>query len=340
MWKFASLGLASLLLISACSTVDTDRNSFYVPAAVQTRISFEPLDRQEAERYLETERHTYKLKSEPLLERKAALARGREERYHEIRSAFPECRRQKHCLQNVSRGDIKKFERYNDLAKEIYAYDRELAEIDASLREWKSRLALRSRAIVNRFLVHEVLQLPKVERRFQGVLVYSLESFETRRQMALHLLRYAGDNVIPRVLGDYAFRMLGQPVDEGAVLATFEVYLMPSAAEPSGPTRYVVTMLVNTHQLDLRYYEQDFLRAWATKFAEPFQSQLREEVYCGMYSIASDTLAPRLDLSRPKKCAETRSLMQTYDSQVFSDRFSPDHWLLPIAYYPMSQPGS
>jgi hypothetical protein len=329
---FAVLALAGL---SSCASVDTDRTTLALPVAIHTEVTFEPLDRNQAEAYLAAERHTYKQYTDPMIERRDGLARGREERYADIEREFPECGRQRHCLSHLSLGNVKRFERFNDLVKEINRYDKELIEIDVALRDWKARLELRSRAILNRFLVHEVLQLPRYEPRLQGVLVHSLESFETRRQTALNLMRFAGSDLEPRFLGDYDFRMLGRPVDEGAVIATFDVYLATPPGDFQQPTRYVVSFLVNTYQMDLRFYDKDFLRAWAGKFVEPYQNALREEAFCGVYSLAGDTLAPRFEATRPKRCAESRSLMRSLDAAKFADRFPPDRWLLPIAYYPM-----
>ncbi|MGZ3721148.1 MAG: hypothetical protein ACXWR1_22545, partial [Bdellovibrionota bacterium] len=269
----------------------------------------------------------------------AGLERGREERFAEIAREFPECGRQRHCLGHISKGDIQKFERFNDLTKEINKYDVELVEIDTALRDWQARLDIRSRAILNRFLVHEVLQLPSIEPHFRGVQIYSTESFESRRQVSLNLMRYGSSDSQPQLLGDYDFRMLGRPVDEGAVIATFDVYLMPPANDFDQPTRYVVTMLINTHQMDLRFYDKDFLRTWANKMVEPYQEQLKHASYCGVYSIAGETLAGRLNLLKPRRCAEQRMMMRNTDAAKFPDRFPPDQWMLPIAYYPMGRPG-
>ena len=328
----------ALAVLYSCASVDTDRTTLSMPTLIHTRVTFEPLDRNQAQRYLESERHSYKVHTAPMVERKEGLERGREERFTEIRGEFPECDRQRHCMAHVSMGDVKRFERFSDLTKEINKYDTELVEIDTALRDWQSRLDLRSRAIINRFVVHEVLQLPTVERRFQGVQVYSLESFETRKQAAVNLMRYAPKEVQPELLGDFDFRMLGRPIDEAAVIATFDVYLMPPLNDFAQPTRYVVTMLVNTHQLDLRFYDKDFLRPWAAKFVEPYQTELKQQAYCGVYSVAGETLAPRLDILRPRHCAEQRALMRSLDAARFPDRFAPDQWMLPLAYYPMGRP--
>jgi hypothetical protein len=330
-------GLSALL--SACTTVETDRTTLDIPIAIRTQVTFEPLDREKAARYLETERHAFKANTEPMLKEKTALEAGRKERFDEISREFPECGRQRHCTSHLSRGDVKRFERFNDLSKEILEYDRRIVVLEAAIRDWERRLELRSRAILNRFLVHEVLQMPEFEKRFQGVMVYSLESFDTRKQLSYHLLRYGGDaNLVPAVLGDFNFRMLGRPIDEAAVIATFEVYLMPLFNEPRAPTRYVVTMLVNTFQLDLRNYDKDFMREWATKMSEPFQEALRQEVYCGMYSIASETILPRLAANKQKRCQDARMKMQALFADKFLDRFTPATWMLPLAYYPMARP--
>lgn len=324
--------------LAGCSheMIANKHTTFSLPRAIETKITFEPLDRERAQSYLEVERQMYKKYTDPMIERREGLARGRDERYREVRHEFPECDRQGHCLQHVSKGDVRKFERFNDLTREINAYDTEIVELDTAIRDWKSRLELRTRAILNRFLVHEMLQLPSIERHFQGVLAYSLESFETRRQLSLHLMRFApnDEDLEPQLLGDYDFRMLGRPIDEAAVITTFEVFLMPPLNQLGQPTRYLVTMLVNTHQLDLRFYDKDFLRSWAAKLVEPFQDELRKDAYCGLYSVAGETLAPRLGLDQPRLCAGARNLMRSLDAAKFPDRFAPDRWLVPLAYYP------
>lgn len=331
-----TLGLAATLLLTGCATAGNDRTTLSLPNAVHTRVTFEPLDREQAQRYLLAEKQFYKIHTDPMIERRDALARGREERFHEIRREFPECDRQRHCLQHVSQGDVKKFERYNDLTKELNRYDSEILEIDSALRDWQNRLDLRTRAILNRFVVHEVLQIPTVEPRLQSMLVYSLESFETRRQVSLDLMRYGSEDLEPELLGDFDFRMLGRPVDEAAVIATFDVYLATPRNDSEQPTRYVVTMLVNTHQLDLHFYDKDFLKSWAAKFVEPYQLTLKQAAYCGMYSIAGNTLASRIGGLRPRRCAESRAEMRNSDSEKFLDRFPPDKWMVPLGYFPMN----
>lgn len=326
------------LVLSACSSVRQKNEAVNLNARslVRTEVSFEPLDQERAAGYLETERHVFKQNTDPMIRRREGLARGRDERYRQVREEFPECKLQKHCLQDVSHGDVQKFERFAALTKEIGQYDRELVELDAAIRDWQDRLELRTRAILNRFLVHELLQLPTIERHFQGVQVHALQSFETRRQLSAELLRYTGDEgLVPRVLGDLNFRMLSRPVDEAAVIATFDVYLMPPLNELDGSTtRYVVTMLVNTQQTDLRQYSQDFLRTWAERLADPKQLRLQDQASCGLYAIANDTLAPRFSLWRQQTCAAARAQMKALDAGRFQDRFPPERWVLPIGYYP------
>lgn len=341
--RFTSAWRPFILLgiLSGCTTVETDRSTLALPSAIRTHVTFEPLDRAQANHYISLENHIYKKNADPIREEIAALQGGRKERYDEISREFPECGRQRHCQSQLSRGGVKRFERFNDLSKEILEYDKKLVELEASLGEWGRRRELRTRAILNRFVVHEVLQIPKTETKFQGLLVYSLESFDTRKQMSYHLMRYGGDEqLVPAVVGDLDFRMFGMPIDEAAVIATFEVYLMPRYNEPRAPTRYIVTMLVNTHQLDLRVYDKDFMREWGNKLAEPFQEALREQVFCGMYSIASQTLLPRLPRGRADRCAEARMRVQPKEGQSFGNRFPPDSWMLPLSYYPMASPST
>lgn len=324
------------LLFLGCSSVGTDREAMVMPAALRTHITFEPLNREKANRYIEMERHVHKQNTESLREELAGLQAGRKERYEEISREFPECRRQRHCQSQLSRGSVKRFERFNDLAKELLEYDKRIVVLEASLNDWDRRLELRTRAILNRFVVHEVLQIPANVNSFQGIMAYSLESFDTRKQMSQHLLRYAGNNnLVASVVGDLDFRMFGLPVDEAAVIATFEVYLLPIYREREAPTRYVVTMLVNTHQLDLRFYDKDFMRSWGAKLAEPFQEALRREVFCAMYSISGKTLLPRLATGLAERCEPARLRLQPKDGNSFENRFPPDSWMLPLAYFPI-----
>lgn len=333
--RYAVALLAALL--SSCSSTQTDPSTHSWESVLRTRLTFEPLDREKARAYIESERHTYQQNTVKLKERIQGLENGRAERYGEISREFPECKRQKHCMSALSKGDIKRFERYTELAKEINAYDSELVDLKATVQDWTYRFELRQRAILNRHLVHEILQLPSVEKRLQGILAYSLESFGTRRQLSQRLLGYAGESIVPKFYGDYDFRMLGKPVDEAAVIASFEVYLTPSPDEPEAPNRYVITLLINTHQLDLREYDQDFLKTWGASFAEPFQKKLLQEAFCGMYSIANKTLVPQFDPARPRHCAAARSDMLGADAQKFLDRFAPERWMVPIAYFAMDQ---
>ncbi len=335
-----SLAFSALVLaLSACTTVDTDRTTLDMPVSIRTQVTFEPLTREKATRFIEAERHIFKENTDPMKAEKKAIEDGRKERWDEVAREFPECGRQRHCTSGISRGDVKRFERFNDLNKEILEYDRRIVVLEAAIRDWERRLELRTRAIINRFIVYEVLQLPEHEKRLQGLLVYSLESFDTRKQISYHLLRYGGDNnMVPAVVGDLDFRMLGRPIDEAAVIATFEVYLMPLYNEPRAPTRYIVTMLVNSYQLDLRQYDKDFMLDWGAKIAEPFQEELRQQVFCGLYSISSDTLWPRLAANRTKRCSEPRARMQAKYAEKFNDRFPANSWMLPLAYYPMARP--
>ncbi len=330
------LVLTAFSCLVGCSVAQTDPNNRAWETVLRTKLTFEPLDRERARAYIESERHAYQKATVGLRERIQGLENGRGERYGQISREFPECDRQKHCLSRLSKGDVKRFERYTELAKEIHTYDAELVELRANLQDWTHRFELRQRAILNRFLVHEVLRLPSIEKRLQGVLVYSLENFATRRQLSQALL--ASANIVPKFYGDYDFRMLGRPVDEAAVIATFEVYLAATPAQPEAPSRYVVSLLVNTHQLDLREYDHDFLKAWGAQLAEPYQKKIQQEVYCGLYSIAGKTLAAQFEALRIRTCGDVRNSMLGLDAQRFADRFAPEKWMLPISYFAMPAP--
>lgn len=333
--------LACLVILSACAGVPRaeDPTLFSSDVAFNTRLTFEPLAREQAEQYIREEQAYYHTNTDPLKERVAGLERGRAERYKEVYREFPECKHQKHCVGQLSKGSVESFERYNELAKDIHAYDKQLIELNATINEWNYRLTLRERNILNRYVVHQVLQIPNLNSAIQGVLVYSLEGYTSRKQMGQALFRFAGKDLSPQVIGDLDFRMFRLPVDEGALIAAFEIYMNPNPAYPQAPTRFVVAFLVNARRLDFDLYDEPFFKELGTYLADPVQTKIRIGAYCGLYSIANETLAPRFDNMRPKRCAESRSFIQNTTLNRFLETVTPDSILLPLGYFPMTRPG-
>ena len=72
------------LLLPACSTPEYDRSTLALPVAVRTQMTFEPLTRLQAERYIEGETHTFKTSIAPLEERQAGLAVAEVERLRKM----------------------------------------------------------------------------------------------------------------------------------------------------------------------------------------------------------------------------------------------------------------
>ncbi len=87
---------------------------------------------------------------------------------------------------------------------------------------------------------------------------------------------------------------------------------------------------MNTHQLDPQLYERGFQQAWARKFAQA--DLLRQETYCGLYSIASPMLVGKLGPAKAKPCEDMREAIQALDANRFREASSPDNWMIPVSF--------
>lgn len=317
-----------LLVLSSCASVD--RNvSASAHNFLRTRIDFSPLDRAQREQLFAVEKKTLDAKlAELRLELEAAKA-ARQKKYEQIKGEFADCQNQKHCLSNLARGNVQQFERYNALTKSLHEDEIRIVGVESNILDWQKRYDLRTRAIQNRYLVHELLDISREHPEFQSVSVHSLESFETRKELSRRLIRFSDVDIPLMTWGDLDFQMLKRPVDEAAVVAAFEV----AVKAENSIDRYLVTFLVNSYQTDTLAYDKGFFRAWATVLGERGQAKLQDKVFCSIYSIASETLAPRLGSLKGSSCAAERTRVQKLSVENFSDRFAPEDWLLPVSFF-------
>jgi hypothetical protein len=316
------------LVLASCTTVENDSSTNSLAPLYRTRVDFMPPSRAEREQQLAYEKEVASRKGQELEDRIDRLSAEREKLYAEIAAKFPECRHQAHCLSDLTRGSAKRFEEYRDARLPLAQLDSEIAEAKARKEKWEGRYALRERAIYNRYLSREMLGVSKVDSRIKEILVHSLEVYPDRYSLSRRILEFGAPQVEPTYLGDLNFQMLGQPVDEAAVLATYRVTTRGSGKERS----YLVTFLVNTHQLDPQAYERGFLEYWAKRLGEPGQPSLRNDIYCGVYAIASPLLLAKIGPAKAKPCASARDKLQALDSHRYLDANRPDAWFLPIAY--------
>ena len=302
-------------LLAGCASTETDSSTNSQLAYVRTRVNFAPFTRDERDRQLAHEKQVYEQKIVILRENLERAKAERTRRYDEIRHEFAFCYNQKHCISDLSRGDIRRFERYNFLTTSLREHDIKLVELEGAIKDWQRRFEMRNRAINNRYLVHELMLIPNVNPKVGRMLVHSLEAFDSRRTLSDRLLQYSDIDVAGATWGDLEFRMLQRPVDEAAVVATFDVFLPKTEETP--PTRYVISFLVNSYQDDPLYYDQKMLRAWGDLLSEKEQKALRGKVLCGVYGIASETLAPKLDYRKAKPCAAERVRLQNLSATKF-----------------------
>ncbi|MGZ3720711.1 MAG: hypothetical protein ACXWR1_20300, partial [Bdellovibrionota bacterium] len=67
------LSLVAIAGLCSCTTVNEDRTNLSIPTAIRTQITFEPLDRNQAQTYLQSERQFYKTHVQGMIDRKAGL---------------------------------------------------------------------------------------------------------------------------------------------------------------------------------------------------------------------------------------------------------------------------
>lgn len=320
---FSVTALACMAVAGACTTVENDPTTNSAVALYQTRVDFMPPSREERISQIAHEDRVFAEKQASLQAKMDTLHKERDALFESLAAQFPECRSQKHCLSFLTKGDTKRFEDFREARTVLGKVDAELGEAEATLEIWRRRRDLRVRSIYNRYLVKEVLGAAKVNPRIAEILVHSAEAFPDRESISRRLVSLAGPDVVPMLVGDLDFRMMNKPVDEAAVLLTLDVRL-------TSGVRYLSTLLVNTHQLDPQFYERGFQQAWAKKFAEV--EVLRQETYCGIYSIASPLLLAKLGHAKAKPCQDMRETIQALDAARFAEANRPGNWMMPVSY--------
>lgn len=325
------------LFLPACaaSVAERDVSTNFSQAVYQTRIDFQPLAPGERDLQWAVEDKFFERNSAPLREKLDAVAGERDALYAQLAEIFPHCQRERHCLASVVRAGADRLEKAVAARRELLVLDGRGVELEAEIKLLERRRELRRRAIFNRYLVHELLQVSKAGGDIQSVTAHSLEAFPLRRPLLERLAWMAEPTGGPALYGDLQFRMMSQAVDEAAVLATFDVQLAPGRVPAGVASRMLVTFLVNAHQLDPHRYTAGFQRAWAQRFGASSRRQLVEGVFCNLYAIAGETLAARMGAAKAKTCAPQRIQQQARGSAVFQQRQDPGYWILPIAIAPI-----
>lgn len=322
--------LGGFFLFVSCTTVENDPTTASPRPLFSTRVDFDPPNREQRDQFIEVDKRITSTKLKEIEAKIDGLEAERERLFVEIRDDFPECENQSHCISDLAKGSIQRFERYREIHKLIGGVDLQLAQAQLEFDAWKKRGELRERAIYNRYLVSEMLKTKGFHPNIEQILVHSLEAFPNRERLSRRLLQLIDPNLVPAIVGDLDFQMLGRPVDEAAVIATFDVRLFAQKNIPA--ERFLITFLVNSHQLDPQFYEKEFLKIWSKRLAERQQRQLVDEVFCGLFSIASDTILPRLDTAKNKTCRADRQFQRGLKADRFVERTKTDLWLLPIHY--------
>jgi hypothetical protein len=334
--KLRAKHCSSLLLFlvagfsSACTTIENDPTTASPRPLFSTRVDFEPPNQEKRDQFLEVDRRITQAKLAEIQTRIDGLDAERARLFAEIRQDFPECENQGHCISDLAKGSIKRFERYREIHKLIGGVDLQLAEVQNEFDRWKRRGELRERAIYNRYLVAEMLKTKGFHPNIENILVHSLEAFPNRESLSRRLIQLIDPWLVPAIVGDLNFQMMGKPIDEAAVIATFDVLLFRRDNLPA--ERFLITFLVNSYQLDPQFYEKEFLKLWSKRLAEPGQKRLSEEVFCGLFSIASETLLPRLDAAKGKTCRAERMAQRDLQATKYLERIKTESWLLPIHY--------
>jgi hypothetical protein len=97
--------------------------------------------------------------------------------------------------------------------------------------------------------------------------------------------------------------------------------------------------LINAQELDVQAYEDNFARTWTKIFTEPKFDNLKKEVFCNLYGIASYSLAAKMVLLKKSVCTERRAAMRVPRNK-FDYNFSPTDWVLPLTFYEVKSPNS
>jgi hypothetical protein len=329
------LSFPLLVGLFSCAPIEQrDHTQLFREPYFETRLDFQPLEGERRNLALDFEEKWHLERLEPLRKTMKELQGFRAGIFERMEDIVPECGKDPHCVSRFTTVDYQRMEKFSVVNRELVKVQGEIAELQGKIDFLELRWSMRKRAIHNRFLVSEILRAKAQMPRIQNLLVHSLEAYPSRRDLMMRLVQLSHSDWRAKVVGDLDFRHLGEPIDESAVLATFTVELVADEKSKEKAAReYSFTVLVNTFQEDPKGYTEGMLRNWAQRLGEPERETLRWEAYCGLYSLASESFAPRLlDRLRFRFCRDRRREMQRQRKEEFQDRFNPTNWIVPLAY--------
>lgn len=319
----------------ACTSVESDRTTNFSQQVFNTRVDATTLNRKELNEALLIQNYFYKKKSDPLTKELEQLQLQRKPLFDQLMARYPECKRQKYCASGLTQISVKRIEEYHRESKRLKYIDFQIVDKETQLADLKEQHEIGVRRLYNRFLAGELSKVKEFQPRIKNVYLHALQLFNNRGSISRKLLTYTDQEIVMPQVSDLNFRMLGKPVDEAAILLTLDVYLEETLLKPTDPSRYLVTLLVNTHQIDAMEYETGYLKEWAKQLASPGLEQLKQNVFCGLYTIASPSMASKMQLSKLAYCRWQRDEMQQLNADQFTHRFPPERWIMPIAFVPM-----
>ena len=322
-----------LLSLVACSrVVDVNHATNELAISYDTTVNAEPLSRAERIRLLDLEAYRHRTSFDALEKKRVLLQAEHDRQFAVIEKEFPECNHQLHCNSDLFRGTIERVTKYNQLISILRQGDFELFEVMRQIKKENARHDLVDRNIYNRFLAHEILDVPQSYPFFNRFMVHSLEVFSNHQEFVNRMLQFSGD-VKPKIRGDLVFTMLGQEIDDAAVFLTLDLIPFFPGSGEQRQRRYLLTVLINSHHLDPQFYEKNFIREWASTLWVADRTRLKKEAYCGFYSIAASTLLDQFSKAQHYQCDELRAILHDKTRIDFVEHMATHEWLLPIAYF-------
>ncbi|MCO5141556.1 MAG: hypothetical protein M9962_00530 [Oligoflexia bacterium] len=325
------LSAFSIGLFFSCTSVDSDRNTNFAQPLFETQVDFTPYTYQQRDRVLLREKAFFDRRLKTFKDEMADLQAQRNKIYLDIQKNFPDCENHKHCMSQLSKGSVARFERYSAYLEILRKYDAKLVVLEDRIQLLERTRKMRERAVYNRYLVHEFINVALESDRISSIRVHSLEAFDLRRQASHALFRFVDTpTLLPAQAADLDFRMFGLPIDEGSVIATYDVHIASDPFRRIEPVRFIVSFLVNMQQIDTFAYQRHFRSYWARKLLEPGLDGLMNDAFCGFYSIASNSIVSRLQPSKVSKCSGRRTFIQ--NSRGVNIYANTDYWMLPLGF--------
>ncbi len=324
--------LLCFVWLAACSSsaIEQGQANNSLTLAYNTKVNAEPISQSERIRLLDLEAYRHRTAFEPLEKKRIALQAEHDRQFAIIEKEFPACHHQNYCDSDLFHGSFEKVTRYNELVSILRRSDFALFEVEKQIKEENYRHDLVSRNIYNRYLVHEILEIPQKYPFFNRFMVQSFEVFAHKKEFTNRILQFAG-KVQPKIRSDLIFSTFGQEIDDGSVLLTLDIIPFFPGHDIT-PPHYLLTVLINTHQLDPQLYEKNFLKDWASSLWTADRSELKKEAYCGFYAIAADSIMNQFSIAQKNACSDLRDLLHGNSRVPFAEHMSTHEWLLPLAY--------